>query len=72
MQRFKIRGNGHKMDESHDDVQSADGRSIIQLSEITKTYTMGDMSLTVLKGIDLEVRDGEFLAILGFSGTGKT
>lgn len=72
MQRFKIRGNGHKMDESHDDVQSADGRSIIQLSEITKTYTMGDMSLTVLKGIDLTVKQGEFLSIMGPSGSGKS
>ncbi|MEO1663106.1 MAG: ABC transporter ATP-binding protein [Chloroflexota bacterium] len=60
------------MDESHDDVQSADGRSIIQLSEITKTYTMGDMSLTVLKGIDLTVKQGEFLSIMGPSGSGKS
>jgi len=33
---------------------------------------MGDAQVPALKGIDLEVRKGEFLAIAGISGSGKT
>ena len=40
----------------------------LQLTNLHKSY--GDH--TVLRGIDLSVKDGEFVAILGFSGTGKT
>jgi lipoprotein-releasing system ATP-binding protein len=39
---------------------------------IHKTYRMGAASLEVLKGVDLEVREGEILAILGKSGCGKS
>ncbi len=72
MKRLQLFRNGHKTDVAHDDSQSVDTRSIIQLSEITKTYTMGEVSLTVLKGIDLTVKQGEFLSIMGPSGSGKS
>lgn len=42
------------------------------MTGITKTYKTGDELLTVLKGIDVEVKKGEFVAILGASGSGKT
>ncbi|MEM8820072.1 MAG: nitrate ABC transporter ATP-binding protein [Pseudomonadota bacterium] len=46
--------------------------AILELKGVSKGYGEGAAFTPVLKGIDLEVRDGEFLAILGFSGTGKT
>lgn len=45
---------------------------MIKMTGITKTYKTGDELLTVLKGIDVEVKKGEFVAILGASGSGKT
>ena len=39
---------------------------------IVKTYQMGNETQTVLKGIDLSVREGEFLSVLGPSGSGKS
>ena len=45
---------------------------ILQLQNVTKSYGMGLHQTDVLKNIDLDVEEGEFLVILGFSGTGKT
>ena len=39
---------------------------------LLKSYTNGVLSIPVLQGIDLEVREGEFLAIVGQSGSGKS
>jgi lipoprotein-releasing system ATP-binding protein len=39
---------------------------------LTKTYTMGKRSLEVLRGVDLDVARGEFLALRGASGAGKS
>ncbi len=39
---------------------------------IVKQYQMGDEVSTVLKGIDLDIKEGEFLSILGPSGSGKS
>ena len=46
--------------------------AIIQLQNIRKTYFMGTHSLEVLKGISLEVKSGETIAIVGSTGSGKT
>ena len=46
---------------------------ILSLSGVSKSYTGKTGGTThVLDGIDLDVREGEFIAILGFSGAGKT
>ena len=42
------------------------------MKNVYKTYVMGSESLTVLKDINLTVREGEFLAVLGPSGSGKS
>lgn len=45
---------------------------LIDLKNIVKSYKNGDQELQVLKGVDLKVYDGEFLAIMGPSGSGKS
>ena len=46
--------------------------SILKFDAVSKSFGAGTHRADVLKGIDLEVREGEFLVLLGFSGTGKT
>jgi len=45
---------------------------MIQLTNVNKSYQLGDFTLPVLKQINLTVAAGEFLAIMGPSGSGKT
>jgi ABC-type lipoprotein export system ATPase subunit len=45
---------------------------ILQADEIYKSYRMGATRVKVLKGVDLAVRKGEFVAIVGASGSGKS
>jgi putative ABC transport system ATP-binding protein len=45
---------------------------MIKLSNINKSYRMGDNNLHVLKGIDLHIREGEMVSIMGSSGSGKS
>ena len=45
---------------------------MIKLKNITKSYTTGYTSLQVLKGIDLDIEEGEFVSIMGSSGSGKS
>lgn len=47
-------------------------KQLIKLTEINKSYKNGDQELRVLKDIQLEVEEGEFLAIMGPSGSGKS
>ncbi len=45
---------------------------ILSMRQIVKQYPMGDEIQTVLKGIDMDVKQGEFVAVLGPSGSGKS
>ncbi len=45
---------------------------MIRLQKITKMYGSGDAATLVLRGIDLEISKGEFVAIMGPSGSGKS
>jgi putative ABC transport system ATP-binding protein len=45
---------------------------MIKLHDVHKYYRTGEQSLHVLKGIDLHIRDGELVSIMGSSGSGKS
>ncbi|OOY06793.1 ABC transporter ATP-binding protein [Thioclava sp. F28-4] len=46
--------------------------SILEFKSVSKSFGEGTARSDVLNGIDLSVKEGEFLVLLGFSGTGKT
>jgi len=46
--------------------------NVVQLNNVAKVYTMGDQRVEALKGISFTVRPGEFVAIMGASGSGKS
>jgi putative ABC transport system ATP-binding protein len=45
---------------------------IIEVRGLTKTYQVGEVAVHALRGVDLEIRKGEFVAIIGASGSGKS
>src|ERR1700721_92986 len=46
--------------------------SLLSARALTKSYAMGKRTLEVLRGVDLEIARGEFLALRGASGAGKS
>ncbi len=46
--------------------------NIVELRDIVKTFKVGDGEITILKGLSLEVKTGEFVSIVGPSGNGKS
>ncbi|KGF73589.1 macrolide ABC transporter ATP-binding protein [Neosynechococcus sphagnicola sy1] len=46
--------------------------AMIWMENITKTYHLGEMEVPILKGIDLTIEEGEYVAIMGVSGSGKS
>ncbi|MBN8739027.1 MAG: ABC transporter ATP-binding protein [Xanthomonadaceae bacterium] len=53
-------------------VPAAPDVPLLRLRGVTKSYGTGDALLQALRGVDLEVREGEFVAIMGPSGSGKS
>ena len=51
---------------------TVDDRPTIQLKRITRVFGAGETAIHALRGIDLDVRDGDFVAVMGSSGSGKS
>ncbi|MFN6565733.1 macrolide ABC transporter ATP-binding protein [Nostoc minutum NIES-26] len=46
--------------------------TMIWMDSITKTYQLGEINVPILKGIQLSIEEGEYVAIMGASGSGKS
>jgi putative ABC transport system ATP-binding protein len=45
---------------------------LIRVKELCKTYRMGDVEVPALRGVNLAIRQGDFVAVMGSSGSGKS
>lgn len=54
------------------DKHSKDGKAVIELRDVWKTYDMGTVKVNALRGMSLKVMKDDFIAIMGPSGSGKS
>jgi putative ABC transport system ATP-binding protein len=52
--------------------QGSNGKAVIKLTGITRHYKVGSEVIHALNGVDLEVRENEYVAVMGHSGSGKS
>jgi putative ABC transport system ATP-binding protein len=50
----------------------AEQTALISVTDLCRTYTMGDMQVHALQSVSLDIRKGDFVAIMGASGSGKS
>jgi putative ABC transport system ATP-binding protein len=51
---------------------AANGKPVIRLESVYKVYDLGEIQVQALRGVSVEVREGEFVAVMGPSGSGKS
>jgi putative ABC transport system ATP-binding protein len=54
------------------ELSDASAESIISVRALVKNYTLGQTTVYAVRGVDIDIREGEFVAIVGNSGAGKT
>jgi len=55
-----------------DATANADAQTFIELRKVVKVYGRGQAEVHALRGVDLQVKQGEFVAVMGASGSGKS
>ena len=53
-------------------VQGMEQKAVLRLTDIRKTYNSGELAVPVLKGISFDIHRGQFVGIVGTSGSGKS
>ena len=59
-------------DERHRCPEPENGAPLIELRGVTKVYGTGSAAMQALRGVDLRIQRGEFVAVMGASGSGKS
>jgi len=68
-----IKGGMRIMNEIHKhEAPVGDSNSIIDVTDVNKSYRIGNLEVPILRNINMTVKEGEFLAIMGPSGSGKS
>jgi putative ABC transport system ATP-binding protein len=67
-----VRNRGASQDRPGQPAEPLGPRPVIALENVIKTYRMGDIEVNALRGVSLTVNPGDFVAIMGASGSGKS
>lgn len=62
----------HKQESARIQLVDYQAPALLTVKDVCKSYGEGKQKTSILKNINLDIKDGEFIAIVGFSGSGKT